>query len=274
MKIQIKHPLVSVIVTTKNSETTLRKCLTSVRNQTYKNIELIIVDNYSNDKTYTISKRFADKVIKRGHERSAQRNVGANTSKGLYLLFLDSDMYLTKNVIKECVEFVKIKNVDGLYIPEKIIGSSFYVKIRNFERQFYTGTVIDAVRFVSKKIFDKIGGFDEKLYAGEDWDFDKQVRRMGKTATIKSFLHHDESTSNFFSYIQKKAYYSLDIKHYRDKWPNDNDVQKQLGFWYRYMQVFIENGKWKHLIKNPILTCGMMCLKICVGALYLLSRIK
>src|SRR5690242_13999566 len=98
-----KLNLVSVIVPTKNSQHFLDACLRSIKNQSYKNIELIVVDNNSTDKTKNIAKKYTKRVYNKGPERSAQRNFGASVSKGAYVVFIDSDMQLTKNVIKNCV---------------------------------------------------------------------------------------------------------------------------------------------------------------------------
>ena len=59
----MENPLVSVIIPTYNSSRTLEKCLESIKNQTYKNIEIIVVDNNSTDNTKEIAKKFADKAI-------------------------------------------------------------------------------------------------------------------------------------------------------------------------------------------------------------------
>jgi glycosyltransferase involved in cell wall biosynthesis len=72
----VKDPLVSVIVPTKNSSSTLVKCLDSIINQTYRNIEIIIVDNYSADSTRDIAMHYTDKVFTLGPERSPQVNYG------------------------------------------------------------------------------------------------------------------------------------------------------------------------------------------------------
>ena len=268
------RPMVSVILATKNAEQSIEKALKSVKKQTHKNIELIIVDNHSTDKTLTIAKKFTKKVYTFGPERSSQRNFGARKSRGEYLMFLDADMYLSQKVIEKCVNLSTKSKIDGIYIPEIIDGKNYWSKVRNFERQFYNGTVIDAVRFVSIKIFDKTGGFDENLYAGEDWDLDRRVRKIGKTAIIDRPLYHDENAFSLKKYFQKKNYYSLGIKKYENKWSSDAEIQKQLGFWYRYFGVFIENGKWRRLIMHPFLTCGMMFLKIHLGFLYLLNKAK
>ena len=268
----MNQPLVSVIVATKNAEKFIKNSLESVKKQTYRTIEIIVVDNYSTDHTIMIAKKYTDDVYKYGLERSSQRNFGVKKSNGKYLLFLDADMQLSPKVIERCVAMNNKSNIGGIYIPEIIKGKNYWSKVRNFERQFYNGTVIDAVRFLPKEVFKNIGGFDENLYAGEDWDLDRRVRKIGKTATVNVPLYHDENDFSLKKYLQKKSYYSLGIQTYRQKWKNDPDTQKQLGFWYRYFLVFIENEKWKRLIKHPFLTCGMMFLKICIGILYLYNK--
>lgn len=269
-------PLVSIIVPTKNSERTIEKCLKSIKDQSYKNIELIVVDNNSEDKTFEIAKKYADKVININCERSAARNYGAKISSGKYLLFIDSDMVLTKNVVKECVEKCELNGYEALYIPEEIMGEGFWIKVRNFERSFYTGTVIDAVRFVRKDIFEKSGGFDENLVAGEDWDLDRRIKDIGaKVGIINSNLFHEEGKFDIKKYLSKKEYYTkFGFNEYAKKWNNDKIVKKQLGARYRLIGVFIEDGKWKRLIRHPILTIGMYYLRFRVGITYIKSKIK
>jgi glycosyltransferase involved in cell wall biosynthesis len=88
----MKQPLVSVIVPTRNNAGTIAACLNSIRKQSYRQIELIVVDNGSNDDTLNIAKKYADAVYTHGPERSAQRNYGAKRSKGAYVLIVDSDI--------------------------------------------------------------------------------------------------------------------------------------------------------------------------------------
>ena len=65
----MENPLVSVIIPTYKSSRTLEKCLESIKNQTYKNIEIIVVDNNSTDNTKEIAKKFTQKVIPRARLR-------------------------------------------------------------------------------------------------------------------------------------------------------------------------------------------------------------
>ncbi|MEI6532798.1 MAG: glycosyltransferase [Candidatus Roizmanbacteria bacterium] len=265
--------LISLIITTRNSEVFLTDCLKSVASQTYpqSSIEIIVVDNNSTDRTREIAHTFTSMVYKYGSERSEQRNYGIEKSHGKYILYLDSDMILSPNVIKESVEYLN-RNPDcyGLYIPEIIKGNGFWCDVRKFERSFYNATVIDAVRIVRKSCIHAIGMFDTLMTGPEDWDFDKRVRNSGKTALISSPIFHNESHFQFFTYIRKKIYYAGSFETYIKKWgKNDPDIQKQFGFWYRYIGVFIENGKWEKLIKHPILTIGMYTLRLCVGITYI-----
>lgn len=275
---QNELPIVSVVITTKNEEKNIRICLKSIKEQNYSpdKIEIIAVDNNSSDQTKEIAKQYTDKIFNKGPERSAQRNFGIKAGNGKYALYLDADMTLSKDIIRECVEKLE-KNpaILALYIPEIIIGNNFWNKVRNFERSFYNATVIDCVRFIRKDVFEKVNGFDENMSGPEDWDFDKKIRNIGRAAIIKSPLYHNETGFNLKKYLQKKAYYIKSFDKYIDKWGKNNpDIKKQLGFWYRFCGVFTENGKWKKILKHPILTIGMYFLRFLVGIKFLLKDVK
>ncbi|MEM3836232.1 glycosyltransferase [Pyrobaculum sp.] len=71
----MSKPLVTIIVPTFNSEKTLQLCLESIRKQTYKNIEVIVVDNYSTDSTVSVAKKYDAKVIQVRGERARAKNI-------------------------------------------------------------------------------------------------------------------------------------------------------------------------------------------------------
>jgi glycosyltransferase involved in cell wall biosynthesis len=271
---------VSIIIATKNEEDNIAKCLNSLAQQDFPqdNFEIIIVDNNSTDKTKQIIDGFSKKltslnlkIFNRDPERSAQRNFGVEKSSGKYFLYLDADMQLGKDTIRECAEKMeKSPELIALYIPETIMGEKFFSRVRRFERKFYDGTAIDAVRFIKKDKFLEAGEFDEKLYAGEDWDLDKRLAKLGKFDVVKSPLFHDESEFTLAKYINKKKYYSKNLDAYIAKWGKDDpDIKKQLGLFYRYFGVFTENGKWKKLLRHPILTFSMYFLRFLVGVKFL-----
>ena len=267
-------PNVSVIVTTKNEDRNIGACLESVIEQTMPPLEMIVVDNFSEDQTIKIAKQFGAKVYQLGPERSAQRNYGVEQAQGKYILYLDADMRLSTKVIENCVKRCKEDTkITGVYIPEIIIGTGFWIKVRRFERSFYDGTVIDAVRFVPKDSFQKVAGFDLRFTGPEDWDFDKKIRQLGKTIVADAHLLHDEGNFNLQHYLNKKRYYSKGFDIYSEKWgKNDPDIRKQLSPLYRFFGVFIEQGKFIKLLTHPLLTLGMYFLRLWVGLLYLMRK--
>lgn len=269
-------PLVSVVVTTKNEERNIANCLKSIKQQDYPGdeIEIIVVDNSSSDRTKEIAGKYTNKVFNKGPERSAQRNFGVEKSKGEYIIYLDADMIPSERVIAECVGAVRRdKDLVALYISEIIMGERFWSKVRRFERSFYDGTVIDCVRFIRKDKFVEAGGFDLSMTGPEDWDLDKKLRDIGRVGLVKEPIYHNEAEFNFKSYLSKKSYYINSFDNYVEKWGKDDpDVKRQLGFYYRFVGVFVENGKWKKIICHPVLVLGMYCLRFLVGTNFLLRK--
>lgn len=269
--------MVSIVITTKNAEEFIADCIKSVINSNYikdgGEIEIILVDNYSTDKTVEIAKSLGAKTFLKGPERSAQRNYGVEQASGEIVGILDVDMTLSENAISECVEiFENNENIKAIYIPEKIFGEGFFNKVRNFERSFYNATVIDGLRFFRREDFLKIGGFDTSLNGTEDWDFDRRMKTAGGGTTItKSPLYHHE-TLNIKQYVFKKSYYASNFDNYFKKWGFDETTKKQFGFYYRYIGVFIENGKWKKLFAHPILAFSMYFLLFLRGCVFILAK--
>jgi len=282
-------PKISIIIPTRNSEKILPICLNGIVNQNYPKakFEIIIVDNESSDKTVGLAKSFGAKtfLVKGSPSRAcAQRNLGAEKAKGDYLLFLDHDMEMSKNLLKNFAEKLsKTKDTpDVWYIPEKIIANSpFFTKIRNFERSFYNATIIDAVRIIKKEKFNLISErYDSILSSGPaDWAMDIQLEKIGcKFDIIDEPLYHHEERFTYWQYITKKGDWTKGIDLYKAKWkkkdPNvyNKVIKKQFGIYYRLIGVFTENGKWRKLIPNFHLYIFVLLTKILMGFEYLVRR--
>lgn len=128
-------PLVSVNIPTYNSERTVEKCLLSILNQDYPNIEVIVVDGYSSDKTVEIANKYGAKCYFE-LEVAKARKLAYEKSKGKYILFLDSDQTIEKNLISECVAECENNNYDAVTIFEKSIieKNSFIEKIIAYDK--------------------------------------------------------------------------------------------------------------------------------------------
>lgn len=301
---------VSVVITTKNEEENIGRCLHSIIYQSVAVREIIVVDNNSSDDTVEIASRYTSHVYQFGPERSAQRNFGIKKcATGKYIMYLDADMILSRRCIELCHDQIsKRPNCAGLFVKEIILGKSLFNTIRRFERSFYDGSPIDAVRFMRRDDFLKIGGFDETLFergSGEDWDLDKSLKSIGSlemgdiqrrpesvgdsngynetrvflSSHIDSYLNcdpvifHNETELSWRQYLEKKMYYATGFDGYINKWgPNDPDIRYQFSVANRMFFVFLRNGGWLRVLRSPLLFFGTFCLKVLVGFSYLRFR--
>lgn len=250
-----KKPLASVLVHTKNSERTILAHLTSINNQSYKNIEVIVVDNNSIDNTVKIAKQFKTKIFNYGPERSAQRNFAAKKAHGDFYLIPDSDMILDKDVVNECVSSVthdpKIK---AIIICERTKGIGFWAKCKALERECYIGdNTIEAARFFDKDVFWEMGGYDENLTGPEDWDLPQRIKKKYKIGRIKSRVVHDEGEVTLLVLMKKKYYYARQLSNYLKK---HSLRLTSMQIIYLLRPAFYKN--WRKLIRNPVVACGMI----------------
>src|SRR2546429_2551515 len=182
-----EHPLVSVIIPTKNSERTIRPCLESVCAQTYRNFEIVVVDNFSVDSTVRIAKEYADLVLLAGPERTSQVKLGAANSKGDFIYKIDSDFVLEPSVLERAVRVALDQKAVGVVIPNlSYPKTSFWSEVRFFERLSYVGSKqIEAARFIRHDVYDAVGGHDGTLVAYEEHDLHNKVSRLGKNARLE-----------------------------------------------------------------------------------------
>ena len=271
----MSKPLVSVIIPTYNSEKTLRLCLESIKRQTYKNIEVIVVDNFSIDRTVDIAKSYGAKIVQERAERSKAKNVGLRLAKGQYVLFIDSDMELTSKVVEECVTLIESKpKVGGIIIPERSIGNSYWVKVRDFERSFYRGTLIESPRFFRRDIALKVGGFDEDLVFYEEATLPYKVENIGYDirARIKAEILHHEDDFSILEWLKKKYYYGKTARKYVERYKRYGSKQTDpLG----RFGLFLKNRRF---YSKPLLALGVLILKSLeyVAAIigYLLGKVE
>lgn len=107
--------LVSIIVPVYNSEKYIEKCIDSILGQTYKNIEVLLIDDGSTDNSLEKCKLYADKRIRvitgNNYGVSHARNIGLRNSNGEYIAFVDSDDYCERNMIETLVNLIQDKDL-------------------------------------------------------------------------------------------------------------------------------------------------------------------
>ena len=266
-----KEPLVSVIVTTKNSARTIYRCLDCIKKQSYKNIEIIVVDNNSDDQTKWIAEHYFTKLVfNHGPERSAQRNLGIKKACGDYILYLDSDQYIHRDTIKHCLRYaettfdcelnMQIDGYDMVSIPELNYPDTFFNKSVNYEKKVTAYHRDRALpRFFKRRVFDVVGLFNEERTFDEDIEFVIRAKdRFFSQTHIDLALLHDEGT-NLKSMAKKYRYYgarsSLNSPNSKDT-PYNKEIKKFYSLDGRFFANCI-----LFAVVNPILFCTGMFIK-------------
>jgi len=251
-------PQVSVIIPTKNSERFLEKCLRSVRAQTYPNVEVIVVDNFSEDRTKLIAERYADSVLLKGPERSAQVNFGAVHARGKYVYRVDSDVVVESCVVEEAIEKCEVEGFDAVCVHNTSDPSvGFWARVRKLERDCYADDELNvAARFFRKEVFEKIGGFNENLIAAEDYDLHNRILKHGfKIGHVKSKEIHVGEPRNLLEVARKHYQYGKTVQRFLDM--NSEKGIKQIS---PLRSAFIRN--WKNFAKYPSLAFGFVLYQV------------
>lgn len=247
-----------MIIPTKNSEATIGRCLESIRNQTYPKIATIVVDNYSIDETRKIAERFGAKVCLVRSERSSAKNLGTKVAQGKYVYDVDSDSFVEPTVVEECVRKCEEEGFDAIAIHNTSDATvSFWSRVRKLERDCYIDDELNVgARFFSKEIYTAIGGYNETLIAGEDYDIHNRLLQRGFTVgRIASQEIHIGEPRTLQEIVRKHIYYGRSIGSYIKK--NPQKARKQL---FVIRPAYIKN--WRNFLKNPSLTVGFTIYQI------------
>ncbi len=189
------YPLISVIIPTYNRADILPRAINSVLEQTYKNFELIIVDDASSDNTSQLIKSINDTRIKyirhdKNSNGSVARNTGITNAKGEYIAFLDSDDEWKKEKLYEQFMFYGRKNMRETICytsSYEIDGVSLKIKPKREKRKneqvadylFSDGGLIQtSTLMIHKSILNKVK-FNPKLKRHQDWDLCIEFEKHG-----------------------------------------------------------------------------------------------
>jgi glycosyltransferase involved in cell wall biosynthesis len=258
-----KRPTVSVVVPTKDVQRTLRRCLASIRSQTYSAIELVVVDNFSADGTFEVAQELADVAVQAGPERSAQRNLGIQLASGEYILWIDADMVLTPHVVADAVAAAELEGATAVFIPEQTVGSGFWTACRALERRCYVGVeLIEAPRLIRRQWFLDQGGFVDDVAGQEDADIRMRLLREGRRMPhIDTVILHDEGRLTLRFIVQKRYYYGKSLPAYNRAQPGAIAAQGRATALAMVAGVPI-------LVQQPVHAIALLGLRGVEGAAY------
>lgn len=220
----METPLVSVVIPSFNSGRLLENAIKSVINQTYKNIEIIIVDDGSTDgtKEWLVKNSLGIKYyFQKNSGAASARNTGVSLATGEYIAFLDADDIWLPTKLEKQIELINIQNsfifsngyiIEGEYCYEDIIVNcdvqryrqiyksyTWPPKIVDFNRNFKIHSVPTSSILVRKSLFEQVNGFPN-LKQGEDFVFLQLLLSLKPAISIDiplmAYRVHNKNTSS------------------------------------------------------------------------------
>jgi len=236
--------LVSVIIPAYNAEKFIEEAIKSAQNQTYKNIEIIVVDDGSTDGTAEIVKKLAkkDKRIRYHHQKnkgvSIARNTAINYSKGQFIALLDQDdIWLPEKIKEQMILFDKNKRLvlvfsNAIFFEEGKGG--LYLVLRKqrprgriFRDLLKHNFIPCPTAVIKKSVLSQLGeGFDEELRMVEDYDLFLRVAYVGRVDYIDKPLAKWRRHKGNFTYNHRELLFlerEHILKKFKDTYPDFED---------------------------------------------------
>ena len=266
--------LITVIVNVYNGEKFINKCLDSVINQTYKNLEILIINDGSTDNTLSICKKYKDKRIKiittENQGLSLSRNVGIDNAKGKYLYFVDVDDFIELDTIEYLYNLSKkyntlistCKSIDvydyNFKIKKeienvKILSSKEYLKEivlykNNFNstwNKLYKKEIFNGLRFETRIVNDLALSY-KMIIRAKKIVYSNQIKYY--------YLRHEDSITsrNKDDFKRNIDIYESSVQRYNYiKKYYSNFIENNLGVLITIMRRYLDsNGKMKDYLKE------------------------
>lgn len=179
---------ISVIVPAYNEANYIRKMLTSVKRQVFRDFEIIVKDGESSDSTIMIAKKFADKIISsKDISVSDARNYGAKYAEGNVLVFVDADTVLPPNLLQEIAEVMENEHVVGgscrkLPGNRSILDRIVYEFVNistHLSIYLHVGGAHGNCFFIRNRIFKRVGGFNPRIKIAEEQELVRKAMKFG-----------------------------------------------------------------------------------------------
>lgn len=185
--------LVSVVIPAKNEEANIGRLLKQLRKQSFKDIEIIVADAKSDDRTREIATSLGAVVVNGGLP-GAGRNLGAEAAAGDMLLFLDADAVLpSKHFLRDMLKEMRRRQFDVAAVDVKPLNGTW---LQRLTYRFYNRYVriagkrlphaVGVCMFAKRYIHEGIGGFDETVTLAEDMHYARQASQIGEFGILKS----------------------------------------------------------------------------------------
>lgn len=191
---------ISVIIPVYNEELAISKCLNSLKQQSYKNFEIIVVDDGSTDSTKSVIKPFGVILLEQQHKGpGTARNLGAKHAKGDILVFVDADMTFDPDFISDLILPIQEKKAIGTFSKNEMVSDSDskWSICWNINRNVPRDRMIaknypdeaPVFRAILKSEFEKVNGFETSGDYADDWSLSEKLGHKSKLAQGAVYYH-------------------------------------------------------------------------------------
>lgn len=198
-------PKLSVIIPVYNEESCIEKCLNSLKNQTYHNFEIIVVDDGSTDKTLNIVKKSNTPIYHQNHKGpGSARNLGAEKSKGEILIFVDADMTFDKDFLNDLTKPIRDGSETGTFSKNEFLDNkeNIWARCWSINRNWPEDLLIPpdspdtspVFRAILKKEFLKVGGFDITGEYTDDWSLSRKLGKQAIATQGAKYFHSNPAS--------------------------------------------------------------------------------
>lgn len=204
------NPLISIVLPTHNGEKYIGQAIQSCLSQTYKNIELIVIDDASGDDTKKIIKKFRDQRIKYLYFEKNLRlpkalNEGFKRAKGDFFTWISDDNFFHRNALKEMINFLKENDENFVYSDYWTLNESKKQFSKRAINDFYRGNFIGPSFLYTKKLADNVGLYDHDKELIEDYDYWFRASKKFKLTFLPKKLYYYRSHKKSLSYKKNKT---------------------------------------------------------------------
>ena len=278
---KLSQPLVSIVFTSYNHQEYLRQALNSLINQTYQNIEIIIIDDCSTDGSQEILKEyehFENVNLKLQTQNSGSyvkaSNLGASFAKGEYLLFAQCDDFAEPNQIELLIhEFLSNPTVGVVFSKSNLVDNNGIVFSNDFigrERKFKKSIALNPIlkgnqiqeflffsciipnlsaAIIKTELYKQIGGLSVKYLVVSDWEFwldlSKKTNFLYIDKALNNFRQHETTIrSRIKMTTQILEIYSMFNRHdFKYKLSNKSKYKMRVGSGAIWFSYFLEDKK-------------------------------
>ena len=207
MSVRTDQSLVSIIIPCYNSKRWVQEAIESCLDQTYPNVEIIVVDDGSTDGSLEVLRRYLPRIrLETGPNRggNSARNRGFALSSGEYIQYLDADDYLEADKIARQVRFLEETKADAVYgdlryrrhLPDVSLSYLDKIEVSGDQQDilasllaFWGAQVNGGAVLYSRRAINQAGGWDETLRAAQDTDFLTSVALSGAKILYQPGCH-------------------------------------------------------------------------------------